>query len=29
MANLYSFIQGSLEWSVSDLFSANVSLWNQ
>ena len=29
MTNLYSFIQGSLEWPFSELFSANVSLWNQ
>ena len=26
---LYPFIQGSLEWPFSELFSANVSLWNQ
>ena len=29
MANLYSFIQVSLEWPFSELVSANVSLWNQ
>ena len=29
MTNLYPFIQGSLEWPFSELFSANVSLWNQ
>ena len=29
MTNLHSFIQGSLEWPFSELFSANVSLWNQ
>ena len=29
MMNLYSFIQGSLEWPFSEFFSANVSLWNQ
>ena len=29
MANLYPFIQGSLEWPFSELFNANVSLWNQ
>ena len=29
MTNLYSFIQSSLEWPFSELFSANVSLWNQ
>ena len=29
MMNLYSFIQGSLEWPFSELFSANVSLLNQ
>ena len=29
MANLYPFIQVSLEWPFSELFSANVSLWNQ
>ena len=32
-ANLYQgyslFIQGSLEWQFSELFSANLSLWNQ
>ena len=27
--NFYPFIQGSLEWPFSELFSANVSLWNQ
>ena len=27
--NLYPFIQGSLEWPFSELFSINVSLWNQ
>ena len=27
--NLYPFIQGSLEWPFNELFSANVSLWNQ
>ena len=27
--NLYPFFQGLLEWSFSELFSANVSLWNQ
>ena len=26
--NLYSFIQGSLEWLVSELFSADISLYN-
>ena len=29
MKNLYPFIQGWLEWPFSELFSANVSLWNQ
>ena len=29
MTNLFPFIQGSLEWPFSELFSANVSLWNQ
>ena len=29
MTNLYPFIQGSLEWPYSKLFSANVSLRNQ
>ena len=29
MKNLYPFIQGSLEWPFNELFSANVSLWNQ
>ena len=29
MTNLYPFIQVSLEWPFSELFSANVSLWNQ
>ena len=29
MTNLYPFIQGWLEWPFSELFSANVSLWNQ
>ena len=29
MTNLYSFIQDSLEWPFSELFSSNVSLWNQ
>ena len=29
MMNLYPFIQGSLEWPFSELFSANVSSWNQ
>ena len=29
MTNLYPFIQGSLEWPFSDLFSSDVSLWNQ
>ena len=29
MTNLYPFIQGSLEWPFSELFTANVSLWNQ
>ena len=29
MTNLYPFIQGLLEWPCSELFSANVSLWNQ
>ena len=27
--NLYPFFQGLLEWPFSELFSANVSLWNQ
>ena len=30
MTNLfYPFIQGSLEWPFSEVFSANLSLWNQ
>ena len=29
MKNLYSFIQGSFEWPISELFPANVLLWNQ
>ena len=29
MTNFYPFIQGSLEWPFSELFTANVSLWNQ
>ena len=29
MMNVYSFIPGLLEWLFSELFSANVSLWNQ
>ena len=29
MTNLYPLIQGSLEWPFSELFTANVSLWNQ
>ena len=29
MANLYPFIQGSLYWPFSELFSANVSWWNR
>ena len=29
MTNLYPFIQGSLEWPFSELFNADVSLWNQ
>ena len=29
MTNLYPFIEGSLEWPFSELFSANVLLWNQ
>ena len=29
MMNVYSFISGLLEWLFSELFSANVSLWNQ
>ena len=29
MTNLCPFIQGSLEWPFSELFSANVSLWNK
>ena len=29
MTNLYPFIQGSLKWPFSELFSASVSLWNQ
>ena len=29
MTNLYSFIQGSLEWPFSKLFFSDVSLWNQ
>ena len=28
ITNLYPFIQGSLEWPFSELFSTNVSLWN-
>ena len=28
MANLSPFIQGSLEWPFSELFSSDVSLWN-
>ena len=27
--NLYPFIQGSLEWPFSELFSSDTSLWNQ
>ena len=27
--SLYPFIQGSLEWRFSELFSANLSSWNQ
>ena len=29
MTNVHPFNQGSLEWPFSELFSANVSLWNQ
>ena len=29
MTNLYPFIQCLLEWLFSELFSANISLWNQ
>ena len=29
MTNLYPFIQGSLESPFRELFSVNVSLWNQ
>ena len=29
MTNLYPFIQGWLEWPFSELFTANISLWNQ
>ena len=29
MANLYPLIQGLLEWPFRELFTANVSLWNQ
>ena len=29
MTNLCPLIQGSLEWPFSELFTANVSLWNQ
>ena len=29
MTKLYLFIQGSLEWSISELFSSDVLLWNQ
>ena len=29
MTNLYPFIQVSLEWPSSELFSASLSLWNQ
>ena len=29
MANLYSFIPGSLEWLLSELFLSDASLWNQ
>ena len=29
MKNLSPFIQASLEWPFSELFSGNVSLWNQ
>ena len=29
MTNLYPFVQGLLEWQFSELFSANVSLWNE
>ena len=29
MTNFYPFIQGSLEWPFSELFSISVSLWNQ
>ena len=28
LANLYSFIQGYLEWPFSELFFSDVSLWN-
>ena len=29
MTNLCPFIQGSLEWPFSELFSSDVSLWKQ
>ena len=29
MANLYPFIQDSLEWPFRELFASDVSLWNQ
>ena len=29
MTNLYPFIQGWLEWTFRELFSANISLWNR
>ena len=29
MTSLYPFIQGSLEWPFSELFSADALLWNQ
>ena len=29
MTILYPFIQGSLEWPFSELFSSDISLWNQ
>ena len=29
MTNLYPFIQGSLEWPFRELYSFDVSLWNQ
>lgn len=29
VTNLHPFIQGSLELPFSELFSANVTLWNQ